>query len=1362
MSHIGKQNLEQLSQALIILVLGFHGVIALLVNDRGLWQIGLVGLVLLGGSLSLFYRRALPPLPSFGFLLVTSWLLMLSTGGAASFFSAWLFVLALYYPFLLKPLFARWVPLGVSLVYLLSIPFASEAVPTAIAFSRALLLVVIGYSIYVVTLHLRATQEEMRQKAEVAQEKEQELLEFIDASPDGITLVDKDFRFLAVNKAYADLVGYSQTELLTMSPLDFIGEDKAAEIRSVVPSLQASQTIKEEIHFKRRDGQEIIVEAHLRRLPSDRIQSIVRDVTERKKLEEALRESLEVKQLQLDTSFDGYILADAEGVIQNVNASYCNIIGYDAHELIGMNIRQLERKLSDEEVTLRIQQMTQEGSANFETQHRHKEGHAVDLDVSISVMNYKSGPLVAAFVRDITKKKVREKTLRYQAKLLEQLQDALIVCDPEFRIIQWNKGATAIYGYKEEEVLGKTVREILKTAFETEQRQESLKTLYETGKWQGEVKQFTKSGKELTISALIALTYDENGHISGVIGINRDFSELASARSQLKDSHTFLQQVVDTIPHNIFVKNKGGYFIFANETFARFYNFSSTSIVGKHERELTHSGNNADLFLELDKEVLDKETTVLNQDVKHHNPATNTVKWFQTTKTPLKNVDGTIKGVLTISTDVTARKTAEQALRLSEEKFQKAFKASPQAVVINRLSDGLYLDANDAFLRTLGYTREEVIGKTSTEIGLWQNPKQREIFQELLAKGGRVTNHEVTFVKKSGEIGIAQNSIEPIVIDGEVCIVSVGNDITAQKQAENRFRKIFEVTPSAIVILRVSDETYTAVNDSFLKVTGYTREDVIGKRPEDLGISLSPEESELYFAQLEKQGSIRNLEIILRTKTGQKVEGLLSAEIVEFEGELHRLAAFNDITEIKEAQQKLAKSEERFRKTFEASPNPSVILRQRNLRIVEVNQAFLALFKLAYNEVINKTFREISLAFNSGEGEAYSHLLRKQGYFRNFETTVHARKGEKVEGLLSSEPLTLGGEESHLLVFNDISAYKEAQRQLLLSERRFDTSFANAPIANMIIRINDWRVLEVNESYTHMTGFTSNDVVGKTADNLNVFENPADLALLQKRVLDGENVLNEELSYYRKDGSKGHILASFQTLEFGGESCVLAVAVDISERKEVEQALKQMSRQMVIVQEEERRAIARELHDEIGQTLTALKAGLKTKDAGANALEPELNLVDQLLNQVRGLSLNLHPSLLEDLGLEAALRHLYIGQTQQSNLALDFSVHLEPDSLSKEVEITLYRIAQEALTNIVRHANAKNVVFTLTTHQESVELSIADDGQGFDIKDQSIGSLGLITMQERALLLGDTFKVESMPGKGTLLRARFPKREVSV
>ena len=235
--------------------------------------------------------------------------------------------------------------------------------------------------------------------------------------------------------------------------------------------------------------------------------------------------------------------------------------------------------------------------------------------------------------------------------------------------------------------------------------------------------------------------------------------------------------------------------------------------------------------------------------------------------------------------------------------------------------------------------------------------------------------------------------------------------------------------------------------------------------------------------------------------------------------------------------------------------------------------------------------------------------------------------------------------------------------------------------------------------------------------------------------------------------------------ESGRPLRVYGTNADITERKRAEeelarrtQQLEALSRRLIEAQEAERRAVARELHDDFGQVLTALKLNLQAQGRGD---AESIALVDGAIARMRELAQDLRPPLLDELGLEASLRWYVEREAKRAGLASRLTLAPLAQRPPAAVETTCFRVAQEALTNVIRHAQAHTVDVELSQAGGALQLIVRDDGRGFDVpaarkRAAHGGSQGLLSMQERVALAGGDLEIDSAPGRGTIVRARLP------
>jgi len=287
---------------------------------------------------------------------------------------------------------------------------------------------------------------------------------------------------------------------------------------------------------------------------------------------------------------------------------------------------------------------------------------------------------------------------------------------------------------------------------------------------------------------------------------------------------------------------------------------------------------------------------------------------------------------------------------------------------------------------------------------------------------------------------------------------------------------------------------------------------------------------------------------------------------------------------------------------------------------------------------------------------------------------------------------------------------------------------------------------------------------------LAALENEVVSALSKKEMWTGESAL---FNHERNEIPVSLVILANKTAN-GVLKFYSVIARDISERKRAEAAvrdtnkrLQMLSANLVNVQETERRHLARELHDEIGQALTAMKINLQgarqsqEPQATTNRLDECISQVDRLLQQVRNLSLDLRPPLLDDLGLVSALRWYVDQLSQRAGIHARFQPDSKMERLNSTLETACFRVAQEALTNVVRHSKAKNVIVKLALEKNVLNLSVSDDGVGFDWqamreRSEQGASLGMVGMEERAALVGGSFSIEPISTGGSKVMVRFP------
>jgi two-component system sensor histidine kinase UhpB len=358
----------------------------------------------------------------------------------------------------------------------------------------------------------------------------------------------------------------------------------------------------------------------------------------------------------------------------------------------------------------------------------------------------------------------------------------------------------------------------------------------------------------------------------------------------------------------------------------------------------------------------------------------------------------------------------------------------------------------------------------------------------------------------------------------------------------------------------------------------------------------------------------------------------------------------------------------------------------------------------------------------------------------------------------------------------DITERKQAEAELRATTARLQTIIQAAPMAVLVLSpagvVQLW-----NPAAEQLFGWQASEVLGRPTPIVPADQRDTFQALLA-RVCAGETIAGLTARRLQRDGTPVDVLLAAAPLHDAADavSGALYLLLDLTELEEVRASrarLQTLSQRLLNSQEAERRRIAQTLHDEIGQALTALKFNLEIAHddldlaRGSGALAEGIAMVAQILQQVRTLALDLRPSVLDDLGLVAALRSYLDRQAQRGGIEGTFRLEgsqaqrLESSRLPHTMEIACFRAAQEALTNVLRHAQARHVSVVLRADDDAVTLLIRDDGVGFDVaaaqgRAVAGGSMGLLGMQEQVALAAGQFAIASAPGSGTRIRIHFP------
>ncbi len=523
-----------------------------------------------------------------------------------------------------------------------------------------------------------------------------------------------------------------------------------------------------------------------------------------------------------------------------------------------------------------------------------------------------------------------------------------------------------------------------------------------------------------------------------------------------------------------------------------------------------------------------------------------------------------LHGFVATVEDVNARKQSEQALRESEERFSSFFALSPEPAAVAQFPNGEYVKVNEAWEKTFGYRQDEVVGRTGLELGLWERPdERREIYTELQRRN-QARSGEIRLRRKDGSVLTALISARVVAVGQTRYILWGTHDVTerrrmeeALRESEEKFSKFFALGPEPMAVVRYEDAAYIDVNEAWLRKFGFRREEVVGHTPQELDLWEDFGQRRRVIEILDKEGQVDGLEACYKAKDGTRILADISAKMFDLAGTRCVLWDVHDITEKRNAEMRLRISEEKFSKAFHSSPDYMTISRLSDGVVLDCNEAFERTTGYRRDEALGRSTLDLGIWRLPEERARFTSILARQGWLRDFECTLYSRDGRELASRLTASTIEINGEQCAIGVVRDVGAQRRMEQELRASEEMFSTIFHQLPVAIAVTTREEGRYLDINQAWLDQFGYRREEVVGRTGRELDFWVDQEDRAALADHLSRNPDFLRREIPFRAKDGRTILTECSGRVFRVGEEDVVIWSAPDITERKRIEQALRE-------------------------------------------------------------------------------------------------------------------------------------------------------------------------------------------------------------
>jgi len=857
-----------------------------------------------------------------------------------------------------------------------------------------------------------------------------------------------------------------------------------------------------------------------------------------------------------------------------------------------------------------------------------------------------------------------------------------------------------------------------------------------------------------------------------------DITKRKRAEDALKESKSTIQALIDATPEPALLVDTKGTVLAINEIGAQRMGKSKDGIIG---------ANAYDFFPpDVAKNRVEKLKRVLASGKPLCFADEHSGRHYYNSLYPVFDADGIVDKVAIFAQDLTMQHQNELALRDSEEKYRKLFENESDAVMVFDAETRQFEDANRSTLNLFQYSKEEFLALKVEEISA-EKEKTKMNVQKIINEEPYPKQEPLRyFLKKDGTIFPGEVSAAIFISNGRKKIIGAVRDITeriraeeALRESEERYRHLVDCARDIIYTVS-SDATILSMNPAIENMTGWSPSECTDKHlasfvhPDDFPLAME-------MGQRALQGDKPPIhEVRLHSKSGKYVLGEFSiAPFIQRGSVVGILGVGRDITIRKKLEKALKNQANRlFERVKELNClfGISELLEKPGHSLDQILQGIVDLIPLGWQ------YPEITCAKLDLHEKMYATKNFKETIWKQAcDIQVHGDPAGTLKVCYLEEKPSRDDEpflkeEKKLLKsiaerVGKIVERKQTHEALQESEQRFKSIFENAPIG--FYRTSpDGRILDANPALIQMLGYSCFEELAAVNLEIHGYHPQYPRHQFRERIERDDEIKGMESLWKKPDDTLVYMRENAIAVrdENGTVVCYEGTIEDITDQKEAEEQVHALTQQLMQAQESERRMLSRELHDTVAQDLSVAKMEsdliygelLNDRLPEAQRIQEISGALQKTILGVRNMAYDLRPPGLEKLGLVETIYQFCEDFTQMWGVPVDFqSVGLKNLKLDYGIQINLYRLVQEGLSNIRKHAAAGRVTLKLAAAFPSIILRVEDNGRGFDVQKRAAAAgqekrMGLRSMQERVTLLNGQMKLQSKPGQGTKVTIKLP------